>query len=88
MQGIIFNLLGKRISEALGEDYWMELVARRSEIDNPVFGGPKNYPDAVFVALATQVCSDRGVPRDTFSRTSVGGRFRGSRPRIQPSSRC
>lgn len=64
MQGLIFNLLGERVSEAWGEAYWTDLIAETPGMDNPVFVGPKNYPDEGFTSLVTRVSTDRGMPMD------------------------
>lgn len=62
MQGIIFNLLGERVSELWGEEYWENLVKGAPGLENPVFVGPKSYPDEAFLSILNRICTDKAMP--------------------------
>ena len=64
MQGLIFNLLGERVSEIWHEGYWRALVADTPGLDSPVFVGPKNYPDDALMSLLIRISADHGIAMD------------------------
>jgi hypothetical protein len=68
MQGILFNLLGERVAEAWGEEYWTQLVRETPGLENPVFVGPKNYPDAALFSLLDALCRERKIALNDLLR--------------------
>lgn len=69
MQGIIFNLLSERVSELWGGPYWEELVGATAGLNNPVFVGPKSYPDEALGAILARITTDKRIATPDLLRS-------------------